>query len=133
MEIKTSEEHREELLLAAMSKLKDQAKAVIDGVMGDLYCEYLPHVETDTESNIGSRVDGVVRNLISGKLERLSETMVKVGDSYGREHYIHLNSYDGRVKPLCDLMSEEIVGARVKQLESEVKSLHQQLLDSYRR
>jgi len=134
MEVKSSEEVREELLLKAMGHLREQATAVIGGIMGDLYCEYLPHVVTDTESNIGSRVDGVIRNLIAGKFERLGESpMVKVSDSYQCEHYISLNSYDGMVKPLCDLMAPEIVGARVKQLENEVESLRQQLEQAYRR
>jgi hypothetical protein len=134
MEVKSNEEVREELLLKAMDHLRTQAKDVIDGIMGDLYCEYLPHVVTDTESNIGSRVDGVVRNLIAGKFERLGDSsMVKVSDSYQCEHYISLNSYDGMVKPLCDLMAPEIVGARVKQLENEVELLRQQLEQAYRR
>lgn len=133
MEVKSNEEVREELLLKAMGNLREQATAVIGGIMGELYCEYLPHVVTDTESNIGSRVDGVIRNLISGKFEKCGESMVKVSDSYQCEHYIHLNSYDGMVKPLCDLMSPEIVGARVKQLENEVESLRNQLDIAYRR
>lgn len=134
MEVKSNEEVREELLLKAMERLKTQAKGVIDGIMGDLYCEYLPHVVTDTESNIGSRVDGVIRNLMAGKFERLGESaMVKVSDSYQCEHYISINSYDSMVKPLCDLMGPEIVGARVKQLENEVESLRQQLEQAYRR
>lgn len=133
MDIKSNEEVRQELLLKAMCDLKIQAKEVIDGIMGDLYCEYLPHVVTDTESNIGSRVDGVIRNLISGKFERLGDSpMVKVSDSYQCEHYIGLHSYDAMVKPLCDLMGPEIIGARVKQLENEVESLRQQLIEAYR-
>lgn len=134
MEVKSNEEVREEILLKAMNLLKTQAKEVIDGIMGDLYCEYLPHVVTDTESNIGSRVDGVIRNLISGRFERLGDSlMVKVSDSYQCEHYISLRSYDDMVKHLCDRMAPEIVGARVKQLETEVQDLRRQLEDAYRR
>lgn len=133
MEVKSNEEVREELLLKAMNHLKAQAKDVIDGIMGDLYCEYLPHVVTDTDSNIGNRVTGVIKNLIAGKFEKLGDSMVKVDDSYQCEHYISLNSYDGLVKPLCDLMGTAIVGARVKQLENEIESLKQQLESAYRR
>jgi len=133
MEIKSAEEVRQDLLTAAMDELKTKATQVVDDVMGQLYCDYLPHIETDTESNIGNRVDGVIRNLIAGKFERHSETMVVVSDTYGRNHYVHINSYDGVVKPLCDLMGAEIVGARVKELEREVKSLTQQLEYAYRR
>jgi len=133
MEIKSAEEVRQDLLMAALTELKTRAIQVVDEVMGQLYCDYLPHVETDTESNIGNRVGGVIRNLVAGKFEKKSDSMVSVSDSYGRDHYVQINSYQGLVKPLCDLMGPEIVGARIQQLEDEVKSLKQQLADAYRR
>ena len=133
MEIKPNKELREELLAQAMNQLKAQAKEVIDGIMGDLYCDYLPHVVTDTDSNIGNRVTGAIKNLIAGKFEKLGGSMVKVSDGYQAEHHISFSSWDAMVKPLCDLMGPEIVGARVKQLENEVESLKQQLESAWRR
>lgn len=133
MEIKSNEGVREELLAQAMNQLKAQAKEVIDGIMGDLYCDYLPHVVTDTDSNIGNRVSGAIKNLIAGKFEKVGGSMVKVSDSYQAEHFISFSSWDAMVKPLCDLMGPEIVGARVNQLENEVASLKQQLESAWRR
>jgi len=133
MDVKSNEEVREELLAQAMNQLKAQAKEVIDGIMGDLYCDYLPHVVTDTDSNIGNRVTEVIKNLIAGKIELVSESMVKVGDGYGADHYISFTPYEALVKPLCDLMGPEIVGVRMQQLENEVESLKRQLQDAYRR
>ena len=133
MDVKSNEKVREELLTQAMNQLKAQAKEVIDGIMGDLYCDYLPHVVTDTDSNIGSRVTGVIENLIAGQFEKLEGSMVKVSDGYQAEHYISFSSWDAIVKPLCDLMGPEIVGARIKQLENEVESLKQQLESAWRR
>ena len=133
MEIKSAEDMRVELLTAALADLKAKASEVIDGVMGDLYCAYLPHVETDTESNIGTRVDGVVKNLVSGKFEECGDSMVAVSDGYGRNHFISINSYDGLVKPLCDLMGPQITDARIEQLENQVESLKRQLEEAYRR
>lgn len=133
MDVKSNEEVREELLVKAMDSLKTQAKEVIDGIMGDLYCDYLPHVVTDTDSNIGNRVTGVIRNLIAGKFEKVGGSMVKVSDNYQAEHFISFSSWDAMVKPLCDLMGQEIVGARIKQLEHEVASLNQQLESAWRR
>ena len=133
MDVKSNEEVREELLAQAMNQLKAQAKEVIDGIMGDLYCDYLPHIVTDTDSNIGNRVSGVIKNLIAGKFEKVGGSMVKVSDSYQAEHFISFSSWDAMVKPLCDLMGPEIVDARVKQLEHEVASLNQQLESAWRR
>ncbi|MCJ7959119.1 MAG: hypothetical protein MUW57_21910 [Pseudomonas sp.] len=133
MDIKSNEEVREELLIRAMDQLKTQAKEVIDGIMGELYCDYLPHVVTDTDSNIGNRVTEVIKNLIAGKIEKVSDSMVKVTDGYWVDHYISFSPYEPLVKPLCDLMGPEIVGIRVKQLEIEVESLKRQLQEAYRR
>lgn len=134
MDVKTNDELREELLVKALESLKTQAKAVVDEVMGDLYCDYLPHIVTDTDSNIGNRVSGVVKNLIAGKFERCGDSaMVRVGDSYNFEHYISFSSWDAMVRPLCDLMGPEIVSVRIKQLEQEVESLNRQLRDAWRR
>ena len=115
------------------AKVKVKAKEVIDEIMGDLYCDYLPHVVTDTDSNIGNRVSGAIKNLIAGKFEKVGGSMVKVSDSYQAEHFISFSSWDAMVKPLCDLMGPEIVGARVKRLENEVESLKQQLESAWRR
>lgn len=129
----TNEEIREELLVQAMNRLKDEAQKVINGVMGDLYCEYLPHVVTDTDSNIGARVQGAIRNMLKGEYEQAGEEMVWVSDSYGYRHLINLGRYDGLAKPLCDFMGANIQNTRIKELENDVEILKQRIEDSYRR
>lgn len=131
--MKTKEEVREEILQAALAELKAKAGEVIQDVMGGLYTDYLPHVETDTESNIDFRVKGAIKNLISGKFEQYDESTVRVSDGYGVEHYIRLNSYSSMVGPLCNQMSEAIKGARIAQLEQEVGRLNAHLVEAYRR
>lgn len=128
----TNEEIREELLVQAMNRLKDEAQKVINGVMGDLYCEYLPHVVTDTDSNIGNRVNGVIHNMIKGNYEEAGEDMVWVSDNYGYKHLIHFSGYSGLVKPLCEFLGENIKTARIKELEREVDILKKRLADQYR-
>ena len=127
------EQTMETMLVSRMEELKTKAKEIIDCVMGDLYTEYLPYVVSDTEANIGSRVDGVVYNLIAGKFERIDERLVKVSDTYQCNHFIHINNYDDLVKPLCAAMGADITNARIAQLEQEVKQLRSQLTDAYRR
>ena len=129
----SSAETREQILVRALEDLKKKAGEVIQGVMNDLYCDYLPHVETDTEANIGYRVEGAVRNLIAGKFERLDNQMVYVSDSYGAVHYISLGEHSSVVKPLCDQMSDEIKGSRILQLETQLARLKEQLSEAYRR
>ncbi|YCF39309.1 hypothetical protein ACT517_17260 [Pseudomonas aeruginosa] len=131
MDVKSPEAVQEEILTAAMTKLKDEAKAVIDGVMGQLYTDYLPYVITDTEANIGNRVSGCVRNLIAGKFEA-HENHAMVSDGYGQNHYVFMSSWSDMVKPLCEAMGDQIKDARIEQLERQVERLKNELAEAWR-
>ena len=122
-----SQEHREQILSAALAELKEKMTEVMEGVASSLYTDYLPHVEGDTEANIGHRALGIVNNLIRGNFNRVDGLMVEVSDEHGCNHYLSMASYGKLVKPLCDTMAEEIKGERIKQLEQEVKSLRESL------
>ena len=131
----TNEEISEKILLEAMGELKTKAGEVIESIMSDLYSEYLPHVVSDTESNISYRVEGCIRSMLAGKYT-VSESYpdhVWVNDGYGNDHLIVLASYADTLKPLCDLMGETIQANRIKQLEDKIESLQNQLQDAYRR
>lgn len=132
MDIKTPEEIQEQILVEAMDRLKTEAQKVINGVMSELYTDYLPYVVTDTEGNIGSRVLVCVSNLIAGKFTKNGEHVV-VKDGYGQNHYLFMSSWSDMVKPLCDTMTEEIKGARIAQLEREVAQLKANLEEAYKR
>jgi hypothetical protein len=130
----TNEEMREKVLADAMTELKEKAGSVIDGIMGSLYTDYLPHVVSDTESNISYRVEGCLKSMMAGDYTRSESggTHVWVGDGYGNNHMISLASYSKALKPLCDLMGETIINTRIAQLEKEVESLRNQLKDAWR-
>lgn len=129
----TSEEIREKILIAAMQELKEKAGMVISEIMGGLYADYLPYVVSDTESNIGYRVEGCIRNMIAGNYKESSNgsPIVWVEDGYGNQHLIRLAGYSLTLKPLCDLMGETIQSERIKQLENEVDSLNSRLQYAY--
>lgn len=127
----TSQEHRQQILENAMAELKEQASKVITDIMGDLYVNYLPHVESDTESNICFRATGIVKNLVAGKFRDVRNGLVEVSDGYGCNHYMPLTSYERLVGPLVDQMGEQIKGARIKQLEDEVAHLREMLNNRY--
>lgn len=123
----TPQEHREQILLGAMAELKEKASEVISGIMSGLYTDYLPYVESDTESNICYRATGIVKNLIAGNFKDAGNNLVEVSDDYGCNHYMPLASYERLVKPLCDAMGDQIQSERIKQLEREVESLRNML------
>jgi hypothetical protein len=125
-------ETRERILSEALEEVKQKAGAVIEGIMSDLYSDYLPHVVGDTDANISYRVEGCIKNILQGKIEPNGD-FFHVNDNYGSEHMINLAHYNLNLKPLCDIMGETVQTNRIKQLEQEVQSLKQQLQDSYRR
>lgn len=125
---------REKILHDAMKELKEKASDVIQNVMSGLYTDYLPHIETDTEANIGYRVQGCLRNMVAGKFDHVDEDrgVVVVNDGYGHGHMISLQSYAVTLKPLCDLMGKTIENERIKQLENEIEGLRQSLNNYHR-
>lgn len=129
--MKTNEEIRQEILEEAMDRLKKEASSVVEGIMSSLYTDYLPHVVSDTDSNIAFRVTGCVNNLIAGKFEKAScgsgRQYVSVSDGYGVDHWIDLNHYGSLVEPLCKFMGETIQNERIKQLENEIEFLKQSI------
>ena len=125
-------EIRERILSEALEELKQKAGAVIESIMSDLYSDYLPHVVSDTDANISYRVEGCIKNILQGKIEPNGD-FFHVNDDYGSEHMINLAHYNLNLKPLCDIMGETIQTNRIRQLESEVEDLKQQLQEAYRR
>ena len=125
-------EIRERILSEALEELKQKVGSELNSIMGNLYSGYLPHVVSDTDANISYRVEGCMKNILQGKIIPNGD-FIHVNDDYGSEHMINLAHHNLNLKPLCDIMGETIQTSRIKQLESEVQSLKQQLQDSYRR
>lgn len=126
-----SQANREQVLSAALEELKAKITEVVGGVASTLYTDYLPHVEGDTEANIGSRAVGIINNLIRGNFKKTDGLLVEVSDDYGCNHYLSLASHGQLVKPLCNAMADEIKGERIKQLEQEVKYLRESIGRTY--
>lgn len=125
-------ETRERILSEALEELKQKVGSELNSIMGNLYSDYLPHVVGDTDANISYRVEGCIKNILQGKIIPNGD-FFHVNDDYGSEHMINLAHHSLNLKPLVDIMGETIQTSRIKQLESEVESLKQQLQDSYRR
>ena len=125
-------EIRERILSEALEELKQKVGTELNSIMGNLYSDYLPHVVSDTDANISYRVEGCIKNILQGKIIPNGD-FFHVNDDYGSEHMINLAHYNLNLKPLVDIMGETIQTSRIKQLESEVENLKQQLQEAYRR
>lgn len=114
---------KEQILINAMGNLKASAKAAINDVMSDLYTDYLPHVETDTESNIGLIAQSIVENILMGRFEKTDNGGMLVKDKTGVRHLIMLTSYRALVEPIVNEFRDELVDARIRELESELECM----------
>lgn len=124
---------REAILSEILEKFRTKVGEAATEAVNTAYTDYLPHVVTDTESNIGYRVQGCVRNLVAGSFRRVSEdsTLVEVQDSYGCGHYIDLGEYAQVVKPLVEAFPELLKDERIAQLERRLQVANEALNHRY--
>lgn len=129
-------EIREKVLTDAMEELKKKAAEVINGVMSDLYTDYLSHVVSDTDANISYRVEGCLKNILEGKATLVTDTLFTVNDRYGNDHIVSLNGNTTYLEALANammpLMGEIVMKQRIKELETQVSNLKHYLEDAYR-
>ena len=97
-------EIREKVLTAAMEELKTKSGEVINGIMSDLYTDYLPHVVGDTDVNISYRVEGCLKNILEGKLIPVSTNLFTINDGYGNDHLVSLNGNTTNLEALANAL-----------------------------
>ena len=129
-------EIREKVLTAAMEELKIRAGEVINGIMSDLYTDYLPHVVGDTDVNISYRVEGCLKNILEGKLIPVSTNLFTINDRYGNDHLVSLNGNTTNLEALANalmpVMGDVIMKEHIKELETQVSILKSRIEDAYR-
>lgn len=129
-------EIREKVLTDAMEELKKKAAEVINGIMSDLYTDYLPHVVSDTDANISYRVEGCLKNILEGKATLVTDTLFTVNDGYGNDHIVSLNGNTTYLEALANammpLMGDTVMTQRIKELETQVSNLKHRLEDAFR-
>ena len=127
---------KEKILQEALEELKQKAGDVLEDIMSNLYTDYLPHIETDTECNISYRVAGCIENILQGKITRVSEQSFTVSDTYGVEHLVSVRGWRMDMKQLAvallPSMGETILKERIKELEEQNQRLVEEIKQAYR-
>jgi len=110
-----------------MKRFKEDTAKVMEDIHSDLYCDYLPHVETDTLANVSNNTQNVVERILSGGWERTSDTSVEVIDGNGYTLSIRLTDgqYDSLRKSLLEVMPQ-------CPKDMEIRSLNQRIEDMQR-
>ena len=122
-----TEEKQQEFLEQKLKEFTDKLTDAAKDVIGDVYCDYLPHVMSDTESNVAFQTAEALERILKAQFEVDGDYLV-VGNVR-----VHLNnSYSNLCTSIYNTAQDKIENATIEELKKEVSSLKQQLLEAYR-
>jgi preprotein translocase subunit SecA len=114
---------REQLFEQLTTELKGKTHKIIEEVFSDLVTDYLPWIETDTESNASTIAQRVLEDFLAG-LESDEVKRAALGPGWTSEKIR---------KKIFEELGDELKGQRVLDLEAEVARLRDDLRRSWDR
>ena len=122
-------EQQEAFLAEKLKEFTDKLADVAKEVITDVYCDYLPHVMTDTESNVCFKTSSAIEDILSGKFTVDGDYLVV---SQGTVRVYLGNNYSNLATNIYKNAKDKIENQTIKELETKIQSLNMQLLDAYR-
>ena len=122
-------EQQEAFLAEKLKEFTDKLAEVAKDVITDVYCDYLPHVMTDTESNVYFRTNSAIEDILSGKFTVDGDYLVV---SQGTVRVYLGNNYSNLATNIYKNAKDKIENQTIKELETKIQSLNIQILDAYR-
>lgn len=122
-------EQQEAFLAEKLKEFTDKLQDVAKDVIRDVYCDYLPHVMTDTESNVYFKTNSAIEDILSGKFTVDGDYLVV---SHGTVRVYIGNNYSNLATNIYKNAKDKIENQTIKELETKIQSLNRQLLDAYR-
>lgn len=122
-------EQQEAFLAEKLKEFTDKLADVAKEVITDVYCDYLPHVMTDTESNVCFKTSSALEDILSGKFTVDGDYLVV---SQGTVRVYLGNNYSNLATNIYKNAKDKIENQTIKELETKIQSLNMQLLDAYR-
>ena len=104
-------------------KLQEAAKEVID----DVYCDYLPHVMSDTECNVSFQVSGAIEDILAGRFTIEGGHIV-----VGNVRVWIANPFSEIATTIYTAAQDKIENLTIKELQTKVEMLERQLKEAYR-
>lgn len=124
-------EQQEALLAEKLKEFTDKMAEVAKDVISDIYCDYLPHVMTDTECNVSIQTEDALESIISGKFI-VEDNYIVVNDRL-RVGLSSPYSYDQIATSIYNAVPDKIENLTIKELQAKVNQLTAQLQEAYRR
>lgn len=120
-----NEEAKEKYLQDMLSEFAAKMKEVAQDVIGSVETEYLPHVLSDTESNVALRTDECIKDILLGRFEVVGDYIVVNGV------HVWLTNYDRLATEIYAKAQKEVDNLTIKELQSKVRNLEASLKEAY--
>ena len=121
-------EQQEAFLAEKLKEFTDKMAEVAKEVITDVYCDYLPHVMTDTESNVCFKTSSAIEDILSGKFTVDGDCLVV---SQGTVRVYIGNNYSNLATNIYKNAKDKIENQTIKELETKIQSLNRQLQEAY--
>ena len=118
----------EEKYTEMMDRFRADAYTAVDEAIHTIYCDFAPHLDTDTDANVSCQASEIVTEILSGNFQRVDDQTVCASGHSGISVFITMTTaeYDNIRKNLLSMMQ-----ACPKDLE--IQSLKEQLQRAWER
>ena len=120
-------EQQEAFLAEKLKEFTDKLQEVAKEVIDDVYCDYLPHVMSDTECNVSFQVSSVIEDILAGRFTVEGGHIV-----VGNVRAWLANPFSEIATTIYMAAQDKIENLTIKELQTKVERLEQQLIDAYR-
>ena len=120
-------EQQEAFLAEKLKEFTDKLQEVTKEVISDVYCDYLPHVMSDTECNVSFQVSSAIEDILAGRFTVEGGHIV-----VGNVRAWLTNPFSEIATTIYVAAQDKIENLTIKELQTKVERLEQQLIDAYR-
>ena len=122
-----SPEQQEAFLAEKLKEFTDKLQEVAKEVIDDVYCDYLPHVMSDTECNVSFQVSNAIEDILAGRFTVEGGHIV-----VGNVRAWLANPFSEIATTIYMAAQGKVENLTIKELQTKVERLEQQLIDAYR-
>ena len=121
-------EQQEAFLAEKLKEFTDKLAEVAKEVITDVYCDYLPHVMSDTECNVSYQTGRAIEDILAGSFSVEGNYIV-----VGNVRVWFANPFSEIATTIYMAAQDKIENLTIKKLQTKVEMLEQQLKEAYRR
>lgn len=121
-------EQQEAFLAEKLKEFTDKLADVAKEVITDVYCDYLPHVMSDTECNVSFQVSNAIEDILAGRFTVEGGHIIACG---GNVRVWIANPFSQIATTIYMAAQDKIENLTIKELQTKVEMLERQLKESY--